>query len=82
MLVDSIINCHSRVGRKSLFVLSSVFDNIGRLWVEVIIVTFLDAEATVDMAGTEHRSQVQDAALLINNGGRQFPLKLKLYFRL
>ena len=31
---------------------------------------------------TGHRSQVQDAALLINNGGRQFSLKLKLYFRL
>jgi len=52
----------------------------------VIIVTSFDAVATVDVAGTEHRSghrsKVQDTALLINNGVRQFPLKLKLYFRL
>ena len=54
---------------------------------EAIIVTSLDAVATVDVAGTEHmvtghRSEVQDTALLIYNGDRQFPLKLKVYFRL
>ena len=54
-------------------------DDNGKLWVEVIIVTSLDAVATVDVAGTEHRSghrsKVQDtAALLIYNGDRQFPL--------
>ena len=31
---------------------------------------------------TGHRSEVQDTALLIYNGDRQFPLKLKVYFRL
>ena len=57
---------------------------------EAIIVTSLDAVATVDVAGiqntwsqvTGHRSEVQDTALLIHNGDRQFPLKLKVYFRL
>ena len=58
MLADSRMNCRSRIGGKSLFVRSSVVDDNGRLWVEVIIVTFLDAVATVDVAGTEHRSQV------------------------
>ena len=56
----------------------------------IIIVTSLDAVATVDVAGiqniwsqvTGHRSKVQDTALLIYNGDRQFPLKLKLYFKL
>ena len=36
----------------------------------MIIVIFLDAVATVDVAGTEHRSQVQVTALLINNGDK------------
>ena len=58
MPADSRIICRLRVGRKSLFIRSSAFDDNGRLWVEVIIVTFLDAVATVDVAGTEHRSQV------------------------
>ena len=31
-------------------------DDNGKLWVEVIIVTSLDAVETVDVAGTEHRS--------------------------
>ena len=31
---------------------------------------------------TGHWSEVQDTALLIYNGDRQFPLKLKVYFRL
>ena len=31
---------------------------------------------------TGHRSEVQDTALLIYNGDRQFPLKLKVHFRL
>ena len=65
-------------------------DDNGKLWVEAIIVTSLDAVATVDVAGiqntwsqvTGHRSEVQDTALLIYNGDRQFPLKLKVYFRL
>ena len=48
-------------------------DDNGKLWVEVIIVTSLDAVETVDVAGTEHRSghrwKVQDTgALLIYNG--------------
>ena len=61
MLADSRINCRIRVGRKSPFVRSSVVDDNGRLWVEVIIVTFLDAVATVGVTGTEHRSQVTSA---------------------
>ena len=36
-------------------------DDNGKLWVEMIIVIFLDAVATVDVAGTEHRSQVISA---------------------
>ena len=36
-------------------------DDNGKLWVEMIIVIFLDAVATVDVAGTEHRSQVTSA---------------------
>ena len=61
LLADSRINCRLRVGRKSLFVRSSVVDDNGRLWMKVIIVTFLDAVATVDVAGAEHRSQVTSA---------------------
>ena len=33
-------------------------DDNGKLWVKVIIVAFLEAVATVDEAGTDHRSQV------------------------
>ena len=61
MLADSRIYYRLRVGRKSLFVRSSVVDDNGRLWVEVITVNFLDAVATVDVTGTEHRSQVTSA---------------------
>ena len=61
MLADSRVNCRLRVGRKSLFVRSSVVDDDGLSWVEVIIVTFLDAVATVDVAVVEHRSQVTSA---------------------
>ena len=32
-----------------------VKDDNGKFWVEMIIVTSLDAVATVDVAGTEHK---------------------------
>ena len=40
------------------FITFHLKDDNGKLWVEMIIVIFLDAVATVDVAGTEHRSQV------------------------
>ena len=36
------------------FIIFHVKDDDGKLWVEMIIVTSLDAVATVDVAGTEH----------------------------
>ena len=36
------------------FIIFNLKDDNGKLWVEMIIVTSLDAVATVDVAGTEH----------------------------
>ena len=44
----------SRSCDRRKLIIFHVKDDNGKLWVEMIIVTSLDAVATVDVAGTEH----------------------------
>ena len=44
----------SRSRDRRKFIIFHLKDDNGKLWVEIIIVTSLDAVATVDVAGTEH----------------------------
>ena len=44
----------SRSRDRRKFIIFHLKDDNGKLWVEMIIVTSLDAVATVDVAGTEH----------------------------
>ena len=44
----------SRSCDRRKFIIFHLKDDNGKLWVEMIIVTSLDAVATVDVAGTEH----------------------------
>ena len=44
----------SRSRDRSKFIIFHLKDDNDKLWLEMIIVTSLDAMATVDVAGTEH----------------------------